>query len=262
MLSEEMEIECWTRNHVILRQSLVYFFHMRTVIISFQGQHLSYGSTAVVSSGVILVDTKTKFDHPVDPVSMGLGILQTKVKIGEPLHTVGWPGPSKTCHYYQPFASGSWWGNGLGFTSRCFFAARASLVAQMVKRLPAMRETWVWSLGREDPLEKKMATHSSILAWKILWSEEPGSLQSMGLQRVGHDWATLLSLWPVVELSLRVWAFMILSMFAIQLYVLVTMQHRGVTSRFDTTISFAEGLKLFLFLFLIYFWLCWVFVIV
>ena len=50
-----------------------------------------------------------------------------------------------------------------------------------------MRETWVWSLGREDPLEKEMATHSSILAWKIPWTEEPGGLQSMGLQIVRHD---------------------------------------------------------------------------
>ena len=57
-----------------------------------------------------------------------------------------------------------------------------SLVAQMAKHLPAMRETWVRSLGREDPLEKEMATHSSILAWKILWTEEPGGLQSMGSQ--------------------------------------------------------------------------------
>ena len=57
----------------------------------------------------------------------------------------------------------------------------------MVKRLPAMLETWVQFLGREDPLEKEMATHSSILAWKIPWTEEPGRLQSMGLQRVGHD---------------------------------------------------------------------------
>ena len=65
--------------------------------------------------------------------------------------------------------------------------AQASLVAQMVKRLPAMRETWVRSLGREDPLEKEMATHSSTLAWKISWTEEPGKLQSMGLQRVGQD---------------------------------------------------------------------------
>ena len=62
-----------------------------------------------------------------------------------------------------------------------------TLVAQMVKRLPAMRETWVRFLGREDPLEKEMATHSSILAWRIPWMEEPGGLQSMGSQRVGHD---------------------------------------------------------------------------
>ena len=62
-----------------------------------------------------------------------------------------------------------------------------SLVAQMVSSLPAMRETWVRSLGWEDPLEKEMATHSSILAWKIPWTEEPGRLQSMGSQRVRHN---------------------------------------------------------------------------
>ena len=62
-----------------------------------------------------------------------------------------------------------------------------SLVAQRVKRLPTMPETRVQSLGQEDPLEKAMATHSSTLAWKIPWTEEPGRLQSMGLQRVGHD---------------------------------------------------------------------------
>ena len=67
------------------------------------------------------------------------------------------------------------------------FGIRASLVAQRLKRLPAMWETWVRSLGWEDPLEKEMATHSSILAWRIPWMEEPGGLQSMGLQRVGHD---------------------------------------------------------------------------
>ena len=60
-------------------------------------------------------------------------------------------------------------------------------MAQRVKRLPTMRETWVRSLGQEDPLEKEMATHSSVLAWRIPWREEPGRLQSMGLQRVGHD---------------------------------------------------------------------------
>ena len=61
------------------------------------------------------------------------------------------------------------------------------LVAQRIKRLPAMRETRVSTLGWEDPLEKEMATHSSILAWRIPWTEEPGGLQSMGSQRVGHD---------------------------------------------------------------------------
>ena len=62
-----------------------------------------------------------------------------------------------------------------------------SLVAQMVKRLPIMWETQVRSLGQEDPLEKAMATHSSTLAWKIPWTEEPGRLQSMGSLRVRHD---------------------------------------------------------------------------
>ena len=62
-----------------------------------------------------------------------------------------------------------------------------SLVAQTVKRLPTMRETQVRSLGQEDPLEKEIATHSSTLAWKIPWMEEPGRLQSMGSQRVRQD---------------------------------------------------------------------------
>ena len=62
-----------------------------------------------------------------------------------------------------------------------------SLVAQRLKCLPGMQETRVQSLGREDPLEKEMTTHSSTLAWKIPWMEEPGRLQSMGSQRVGHD---------------------------------------------------------------------------
>ena len=64
---------------------------------------------------------------------------------------------------------------------------RASLVAQMVKHLPTMRETRVQSLGREDPLEKEMATHSSILAWKIPRTEEPGGLQSIVSQRIRQD---------------------------------------------------------------------------
>ena len=64
---------------------------------------------------------------------------------------------------------------------------KCSLVAQRLKRLPGMQETRVRSLGREDPLEKEMATHSSTLAWRIPWTEEPGRLQSMGSQRVGHN---------------------------------------------------------------------------
>ena len=72
--------------------------------------------------------------------------------------------------------------------------SRTSLVAQTVKCLPTMQETWVQSLSREDLLEKEMATHSIILGWKIPWMEEPGRLQSMGSQRVGHDWANSLSL--------------------------------------------------------------------
>ena len=70
---------------------------------------------------------------------------------------------------------------------------RVSLVGQMVKKLPEIQETPVQSLGQEDPLEKEMATGSSILAWRSTWTEEPGVLQSMGSQRVGHDWATELT---------------------------------------------------------------------
>ena len=73
----------------------------------------------------------------------------------------------------------------------CFFPLLstkwASLVAQLVKNLPSMQETWVLSLDWEDPLEKEMAIHSSTIAWKIPWTEEPRRLQSNGSQRVGHD---------------------------------------------------------------------------
>ena len=67
-------------------------------------------------------------------------------------------------------------------------------MAQRLKSLPGIQETRVWSLGQEDTLEKETATHSSTLAWRIPWREEPGRLQSMGSQRVGHHWATSLSL--------------------------------------------------------------------
>ena len=75
----------------------------------------------------------------------------------------------------------------------------ASLVAQSVKNLPAVQETRVQSLGWEDPLEKEMAPHSSTFAWKIPWTEEPGRLQSMGSWRVGHEWATSLSLFTFMH---------------------------------------------------------------
>ena len=69
----------------------------------------------------------------------------------------------------------------------CVCVYGASLVAQMVKNLPELQETQVQSLGQEDPLEKGMATHSSILAWRIPWTEEPSGLQFIGLQRAGHN---------------------------------------------------------------------------
>ena len=90
----------------------------------------------------------------------------------------GWP-PGHPHYYLDMFLA-------------CPFAAvyiigQVLLVAQMVKNLPALQETLAGSLGREDPLEEKMATHSSIFAWRIPWTEESGELQSMGSQRVRHD---------------------------------------------------------------------------
>ena len=75
---------------------------------------------------------------------------------------------------------------------KTFLLFKTSLVAQKVKRLPTTQETWVRSLSWEDLLEKEMATTSSLLAWRIPWTEEPGGLQSTGLQRIGHDWASSL----------------------------------------------------------------------
>ena len=86
------------------------------------------------------------------------------------------------------------------------YASGACLVAQTIKNLPAVRETCVGSLGWEDPLEEGMATHFSILVWRIPWTEEPGGLQSMGLQRVRQDWATFtFTLWlnPFYYISIK-----------------------------------------------------------
>ena len=104
------------------------------------------------------------------------------------------------------------------FVEDCFSGAVGNVVllAQMVKILPAMQVTWVWSLGREDPLEKEMATHFGILAWRIPWTEEPGGLQYMGSQRVWHGWASkififtsLLQFWGHADhFSLLHWGFL------------------------------------------------------
>ena len=90
--------------------------------------------------------------------------------------------------YDMPLGVTSW------FKANPLLSRETTLVAQRLKHLPPMWETWVRPLGWEDPLGKEMATHSSILAWRIPWTEEPGRLRSMGLQRVGHYWATSLSL--------------------------------------------------------------------
>ena len=84
-------------------------------------------------------------------------------------------------HCHAPAPSTSGYASG-------YLTVQASLVAQTVKRLSRMRETWTRALGWEDPLEKEMAIHSSTIAWKIPWTEEPGRLQSMGSQRIGHNW--------------------------------------------------------------------------
>ena len=82
---------------------------------------------------------------------------------------------------------GEWW---TGKQELTYMHYWASLVAQAVKQPAALQDTWVRSLAQEDPLEEGMAVHSSALAWRMSWTEEPGGLQSMGPQRVGHNWVT------------------------------------------------------------------------
>ena len=114
--------------------------------------------------------------------------------ISKPMLQFGFPGSSagkeSSCNARDSSSiseSGRSPGEGIGYPLQCSWS---SLVAQMVNNLPAVREIWVWSLGWEDPLEEGMATHSSILPGQSPWTEEPGGLQSMGLQRVRHNWAT------------------------------------------------------------------------
>ena len=102
---------------------------------------------------------------------LGCSLLEGQVSMHPGLHISG----GAHCLFYSPFRFRLLW---------------ASLVAQTVKNPPAMQETWVTSLGQENPLEKGMATHSSILAWRVPWTEKPGELQSMALQRVSHNSVT------------------------------------------------------------------------
>ena len=127
-------------------------------------------------------------------------LITFEIKLWKVLYQfIGWKGLPWWLRY-SPLKVDNLWNKVMKSSVPVYWVERASLVAQMVKRLPAVRETRVRSLGWEDPLEKEMATHSSTLAWKIPWTEEPG-LQSMGSQRVGHDWATSLHFMPFLSLS-------------------------------------------------------------
>ena len=97
-------------------------------------------------------------------------------------------------HGQRSLAGYSPWGSKESDTAEQlhFHFHSASWASQGVNNTFAMQETWIWSLGWEDPLEKEMAIHSSTIAWEIPWTEDPGRLQSMGSQRVRHDWATSL----------------------------------------------------------------------
>ena len=130
---------------------------------------------------------------------LGLHMVATQLKTGSTsLESLGQNHPAKTllnswlAKITNAMSDNKYHLKPLRFGLICY--TLMDKVAQMVKHLPTMQETWVRSLGQEDPLEKEMATHSSILVWKIPWMEKPGWLLSMGSQRVGHDWATSLSL--------------------------------------------------------------------
>ena len=114
-------------------------------------------------------------------------------------------------HNFKPSTWEHWiWSPKLWTAIQC--SLLTPLVAQMVKNLPAMRDTWLWSLDQEDPLEKGIATHSRILAWRIPWTEEPDGLQSTGSRRGGHSWAITftwcllpgLNMWHIVSGKIRI----------------------------------------------------------
>ena len=119
-------------------------------------------------------------DGITDSMDMSLGELRKLVMDREAWHAV----------VHGVAKSGHDWATELNWTELSKVIV-LSLVAQTVKKLPVVQETWVQYLGWEDPLEKGMTAHSSILPWRFPWTEEPGRLQFVASQRVGHDWATL-----------------------------------------------------------------------
>ena len=121
---------------------------------------------------------------------MNSGVTQCPEK--ENRGTIFWTFLLTKCVNYQAF-----------YKTIPYITTEASPVAHMAKNLHTVWETWVQFLGQEDPLEKGMATHSSILAWRMSWLEEPGGLQSIGSQRIGHDWSTNTSSLPLHNYSIK-----------------------------------------------------------
>ena len=128
--------------------------------------------------------------HPPSAKCQGRELLLPWLQLVSHLLPAPWSRWQSPCH------GAEWWAHTLTRdTGGHQFPSPKSLQnklfsGDLVKNLPAKQETWVWSLGQEDPLEKGMAAHSSICAWRIPWTEEPGELQFMGSQKVGHNWVT------------------------------------------------------------------------
>ena len=142
-------------------------------------KHISVLHSFLGLNNFLLYEYNVLFIHP--PIDGYLGHLHFCVIINNAAATATAVKSLQSCQILCNPIDGSYCGY-----LRTNFCVK-TLMAQTVKHRPTMQETQVRSLGREDPLEKEMATHSSTLAWKIPWMEEPGGLQFMGLQRVGHD---------------------------------------------------------------------------
>ena len=133
---------------------------------------------------------RATFRYLENPLTFAFCPCHIIVEVPTVLHEIWGASALRTCGVFQISPLRLWMIFILySFSERQdLMQASISLVAQTVKNPPTMWETWVWSLGREDTLEEGMATHSSILTWRIPKTEKPGELQSIGLKRVGHDW--------------------------------------------------------------------------